>query len=854
MTLLRVLASRTPVVSGGARRAASSAAMVNYKKFGDLSVHPSLVAFVEKDVLPGTSVGPARFWAGLDAIVRGLSPKNAALLARRDALQSEIDAWHAQHPAPFDAAQYAKFLHAIGYLTPDATGSFALRTSEVDDEIARLAGPQLVCPADNARFLLNAANARWGSLFDALYGTNAVPDMPAATKARYCAARGAAVHAEVHALLDDLFPLTDCNWAEVTGLVASGAELCATRGATGDYARGREGAAGLRDPAQFVGHSTSQNGAETSLLLTHNGLHVELVVRPGDTSRHPAGLVDVRLESALSTIVDLEDSACTVDAEDKVAAYSNWLGLMQRSLSAPVLKDGVLTERRLAPPRTWTSAGGEKGGVSLPGQALLLCRNVGMHMTTDAVLACGRPVPEHFVDALVTAACALHDTQRTRDALISQRKGADGARPATRAANSAAGSIYVVKPKLHGPEECAHNVQLFGLVEKVLGLPAETIKLGLMDEERRTSLNLAACMREMQGRLFFVNTGFLDRTADEIHTSMDAGPVLPKKRIKEAPWFGAYESGNVRTALLSGVVGRAQIGKGMWAEPDDMASMLATKGSQLAAGASTAWVPSPTAATLHALHYLRASVADVHRAALAKAADEQQAEAAAGAEGAAGAALRARLLTPPLLAAGEALSAEEVQAELDNNAQGLLGYVARWVGSGVGCSKVPDLHGVQLMEDRATLRISSQHIANWLRHGIATETQVVDTLRRVALLVDEQNAADPDYRPMSPEYSSPEWRAALELVFNGCNAPNGYTEESLTRWRRARKEVDAASLRADVEANRLNLALLREAGAEPGANPEGASPPQEPIEGQQELDSYRQGHSMGGASYYSGGV
>jgi len=859
MALLRILATRTPVVSVSARRASSSAAIVKYKKFGDLSVHPSLVTFVERDVLPGTSIGPARFWAGMDAIVRGLSPKNAALLARRDALQSEIDAWHARNPAPFEAAEYTKFLHAIGYLTPDATGSFELRTSAVDDEIATLAGPQLVCPADNARFLLNAANARWGSLFDALYGTNAVPGMPEATKARYCAARGAAVHAEVHDLLDELFPLSECAWAEVTGLLASRAgELCATRGATGDYARGREGAAGLRDPAQFVAHSSSEDGTELSLLLTHNGLHVELVVRPGDTSRHPAGLVDVRIESALSTIVDLEDSACTVDAEDKVAAYANWLGLMRRSLSAPLLKDGMLTERRLAPPRTWGSAaaGGREGGsaaadggVTLPGQALLLCRNVGMHMMTDAVLACGRPVPEHFVDALVTAACAVHDTQLSREALIQQRRGGDAARRAPRAVNSAAGSIYVVKPKMHGPDECAHAVQLFGLVEKVLNLPEETIKLGLMDEERRTSLNLAACMREMQGRLFFVNTGFLDRTADEIHTSMAAGAVLPKKRIKEATWFGAYESGNVRAALLSGVVGRAQIGKGMWAEPDDMAAMLATKGAQLSAGASTAWVPSPTAATLHALHYLRSSVADIHTAALAKATDEQRAEAAAGAEGAKGAALRARLLTPPLLG-GDALSAVEVQAELDNNAQGLLGYVARWVGSGVGCSKVPDLQGVQLMEDRATLRISSQHLANWLRHGVATETQVIETLRRVAVLVDEQNAADPDYRPMSPAYSSPEWRAALELVFSGCSAPNGYTEESLTRWRRARKEADAAALRDDVESSRLNLALLREAGERPPAAAEAVLAG----EGPQALATYRQGHSMGGASYYSGGV
>jgi malate synthase len=836
--------------------------LAEYKQFGDLSVHPSLVAFVEKDVLPGTSIGPSRFWAGLDAIVRGLSPKNAALLARRDALQREIDAWHVKHPAPFDAQEYDAFLHSIGYLTPDAAGSFELRTSGVDDEIATLAGPQLVCPADNARFLLNAANARWGSLFDALYGTNAVPSLPGDRGGGYDHVRGSAVRAEAYNLLDEIFPLAGCAWAEVTGLEVADGVLRATST--------EDGAVELCEPAQFVGHATAADGAELSLLLKRHGLHVELLVRPGDASspHNRMGLADVRLESALSTIVDLEDSACTVDAEDKVAAYSNWLGLMKRSLSAPLLKAGTLTERTLAPPRSWSAAAdvarGHAGAaagaeLSLQGQALLLCRNVGMHMLTDAVLAGGKPVPEHFVDALVTTACGIHDVQRARDRLIAQRRGGVGVRPSPQAANSAGGSIYVVKPKMHGPEECAHAVALFGLVEKVLHLPHETVKLGLMDEERRTSLNLAACMRQMDGRLFFVNTGFLDRTADEIHTSMAAGAVLPKQGIRQAAWLDAYERGNVRAALLSGVVGRGQIGKGMWAEPDNMAAMLTTKGAQLEAGASTAWVPSPTAASLHALHYLRASVADVHRASLAELAVEG---------GGAGAALRARLLAPPLMGGGT-LSAAEVQLELDNNAQGLLGYVARWVGQGVGCSKVADLHGVQLMEDRATLRISSQHIANWMAHGVVTERQVVETLRRVAVLVDEQNADDAAYRPMAPAFTSPEWRAALELVFRGRAAPNGYTEESLTRWRRARKAADAAEqaaeyseLRDDVESCRLDQALLREAGATTGTYgynrsllrtaTQGAAPLAK--QKQEELAAYRQGHSMGGASYYSGGV
>ena len=548
---------------------------------------------------------------------------------------------------------------------------------------------------------------------------------------------------------------------------------------------------GLAQPERLVGVGGDRDGGgRWSLLLKKNELHAELVFdasaaramasagvsSDGKASR--AGLVDLRLESCVSTICDFEDSACTVDVDDKVGAYANWLGLMKRTITAelPGAADGAAgATRRLNPPRVWAcpATGGE---VTLPGQSLLLARNVGMHMETDMVVTSdAQPVPEHFVDALVTVACALHDVRGA---------GAAGAA----GANSRAGSVYIVKPKMHGPEEVALACELFSRVEDVLGLPRHTVKMGVMDEERRTSSNLAACIAAASERLVFVNTGFLDRTADEIHTAMLAGPARPKAATKASVWYAAYEAGNVDTSLTRGLVGRAQIGKGMWAEPDDMRTMLATKGAQLDAGASCAWVPSPIAGTLHALHYLRTSVAETQArlgAAAAAASDDD--------------ALRrqADLLTPPVMSAAEAgaLSAEEVQAELDNNAQGLLGYVVRWVGLGVGCSKVPDLSGKQLMEDRATLRISSQHIANWLHHGVVSEEQVVETLKRVAVVVDGQNAADPLYKPFAPSFDSPEWEASLELVFNGLNAPNGYTEPSLTKWRRERKAIDAEEAR-----------------------------------------------------------
>jgi len=723
-------------------------------------VSPQLHDFVEDRLLPGTGVEASQFWQGLEEIVVDLGPRNAELLAKRDSLQAEIDDWHRSHPVPYDADEYVRFLESIGYLYEPEVPE--VMTTGVDAEVANVAGPQLVCPVDNDRFVLNAANARWGSLLDALYGTNvceALPigKLPGRSSGPYDPARGAAVFEAAHGLLDQIFPLDDASWADVNAVSVNGAALRVSV-AGGDV--------GLSRPEQLAG-SRREGPSNLSVLLQKNGLHVELLF---DTSaspkQHKAGLVDVQVESALSTICDFEDSACTVDAEDKVGAYTNWLGLMERSLSASVRRGERSFERALNGRRSFDAADGS-GRLSLKGQALLLARNVGMHMYTDMVTtADGEPVPEQFVDALVTVAAALHDVRGHR-------------------ANSPEhGSVYVVKPKLHGAEECELVCDLFSRVESTLGLDPDTVKLGLMDEERRTSLNLGRVMQAAGRRVFFVNTGFLDRTADDIHTSMEAGPMLPKTGIKAAAWYSAYEANNVATSLLGGLVGRGQIGKGMWAEPDDMAAMLRTKGAQLDAGATTAWVPSPVAATLHSLHYLKTSVATVQGSMLQSIAEPAEPAAAAERH-------RSGLLTPPLLGAAS-LSAAEVQSELDNNAQGLLGYVARWVGQGVGCSKVPDLHDRELMEDRATLRISSQHIANWLRHGVVTDEQVMQTLRRIAVIVDEQNARDMHYRPMAPHFDSPEWNAALDLVFQGCRTPNGYTEAALTRWRRARKELDAA--------------------------------------------------------------
>lgn len=623
---------------------------------------------------------------------------------------------------------------------------------------------------DNARFVLNAANARWGSLIDAISGSNAMLPLPEEGAKATDVARRAQAVAKVHTILDELFPLDGGRWADIGTVAVDDGALRATL--TTEWPR--HAAVGLRSAAQFVGYSTP-TAQSLSVLLRENGLHLELLFSP-------AGLADVRIESALSTICDLEDSACTVDVADKVSAYRNWLGLMTGRLSYDVSKGGEPAVRRgLNGPRSWASPDGVVGGVTLPGRAVLLARTVGMHMLTDAVTTgADEPLPEHLVDAMVVAACALHDLRSPI------------ARSA--AANSRHGSIYVVRPKMHGPAEVQLATEVFDAVESALGLARHTIKMGVMDEERRTSANLAASLRPAAQRLIFVNTGFLDRTADEIHTAMRAGAVPTKARLKQAEWYRKYEENNVQTCVAHGLVGKGQIGKGMWAEPDDMRAMMQTKGSQLAAGASTAWVPSPTAATLHALHYLRTDVNAV-QARLTASLEHQFAPGLTPVD-----ALRTAMLHPPVMAANELASlrenADELQLELDDLAQGLLGYVVRWVGQGIGCSKVPSMAGVQLMEDRATLRISSQLIANWRLHGLVSEEQLMSTLVRIATLVDEQNANQPGYRRLAPGYDGPEWYAALELVSCGVHAPNGYTEPSLAKWRRARKALDAQSERA----------------------------------------------------------
>jgi len=739
-----------------------------------IRVAPPLRDFVDGQVLPRTGVSPERFWAGLQGIVDKLGPRNACLLAKRDTLQVYVDDYHRRGGDPPETQ--ADHLRRIGYLEP-AAPPFAVSTVGVDAEIASIGGPQLVCPVDNARFIINAANARWVSLLDSIYGTNALLGS-APPKGPYDAARGAKVWDAANGLLDEIFPLAIGCWRDVESLEVRNGALVAGLGL------------GLTDtlasPEQLVG--LTSRGSRWSILLQKHGLHTELVVeRPADhalgaaldAGAHRAGLVDIVQESAVTAICDFEDSACTVDVHDKVAAYSNWLGLMDRTISCELAKPGKggSSTRRLAPPRAFTRPDG--GALELPGQALLLARNVGMHMPTDMVTAGGAPIPEHFVDALVTAACAIHDVRG-------------------HGANSRHGSIYIVKPKMHGPHEVRLAADLFAEVERTLQLPAGCIKMGVMDEERRTSANLSQCMHAARERLVFVNTGFLDRTADEIHTSMLAGPMVPKGRMKGG-WYNAYESNNVSNCLAHRLVGVGQIGKGMWAEPDDMASMLATKGDQLAAGGSTGWVPSPTAASLHALHYYRRSVAAT-QAGLAKTlrhAAELRGEAPVGAPPPS---CLDNLLDPPIMSAAEAaaLTADEVQREVDNNVQSLLGYVVRWVGQGVGCSKVPDLSGAELMEDRATLRISSQHLANWHHHGLVSRPQLLETFERMALVVDEQNASDKHYRRLAPAYAGPEWDAALALVFDGLATANGYTEPCLAKYRRARKALDGEEAAAAV--------------------------------------------------------